>query len=75
MLIRSRLLVCLFLPALSFAGASRNKCSTDPNQWTPIFNGKDLAGWTHIGPGNMTVDDTVFFKEISTRPIQKSGPK
>jgi len=23
--------------------------------WTPLFNGKDLTGWKHVGPGNMTV--------------------
>src|SRR5260370_6709304 len=25
--------------------------------WKPLFNGKDLTGWKHIGPGNMTVED------------------
>lgn len=25
--------------------------------WKPLFNGKDLAGWKHVGPGNMTVED------------------
>lgn len=24
--------------------------------WTQIFNGKDLTGWKHVGPGFMTVD-------------------
>src|SRR5215472_7257247 len=26
-------------------------------QWKPLFNGKDLTGWKHVGPGNMTVEN------------------
>lgn len=25
--------------------------------WRPLFNGKDLTGWKHVGPGEMTVED------------------
>lgn len=25
--------------------------------WRPLFNGKDLTGWKHVGPGNMTVEN------------------
>lgn len=25
--------------------------------WRPLFNGKDLTGWKHVGPGSMTVED------------------
>jgi len=25
--------------------------------WKPLFNGKDLSGWKHVGPGEMTVED------------------
>jgi hypothetical protein len=25
--------------------------------WKSLFNGKDLTGWKHVGPGNMTVED------------------
>src|SRR5437879_11792946 len=25
--------------------------------WKPLFDGKDLTGWKHVGPGNMTVED------------------
>src|SRR6266849_437265 len=28
-----------------------------PPAWKPLFNGKDLAGWKHVGPGSMTVED------------------
>jgi hypothetical protein len=25
--------------------------------WRQLFDGKDLAGWKHVGPGSMTVED------------------
>ncbi len=30
--------------------------STEPS-WTPLFNGRDLAGWEHVGPGGFVVED------------------
>jgi 3-keto-disaccharide hydrolase len=27
------------------------------NEWKQLFNGKDLTGWKHVGPGFMTVED------------------
>jgi hypothetical protein len=29
----------------------------DNNQWRQLFNGKDLTGWKHVGPGSMSVED------------------
>ncbi|MGB7466079.1 MAG: DUF1080 domain-containing protein [Candidatus Acidiferrum sp.] len=26
-------------------------------QWKPLFNGRDLTGWKHVGPGGMTAED------------------
>jgi hypothetical protein len=26
-------------------------------QWKPLFNGSDLTGWKHVGPGGMTAED------------------
>src|SRR5208337_2591543 len=26
-------------------------------EWKPLFNGKDLTGWKHVGPGYMTVEN------------------
>src|SRR5260370_37196288 len=26
-------------------------------EWKQLFNGKDLSGWKHVGPGEMTVGD------------------
>jgi hypothetical protein len=27
------------------------------DQWTPLFNGKDLTGWKQVGPGSHTVEN------------------
>lgn len=29
----------------------------DPHDWRPIFDGKSLEGWEHIGPGKMVLED------------------
>ena len=50
-------LLLLLFSSLCFAGEPSNACKGDPSHWTPIFNGKDLEGWKHVGPGNMTVED------------------
>ena len=37
--------------SLSFA------TSAQKSDWKPLFNGKDLTGWKHVGPGGDTVED------------------
>ncbi len=44
------LFVLLFIALGTFAHAQ----SSD---WKQLFNGKDLVGWKHVGPGEMTVQD------------------
>ncbi|HEY6292757.1 MAG TPA: DUF1080 domain-containing protein [Terriglobia bacterium] len=43
------LLALMAIPALSSA--------QDAGQWKQIFDGKDLEGWEHVGPGDFTVQD------------------
>jgi hypothetical protein len=31
--------------------------------WKPLFNGKDLSGWTHVGPGAVTVENGMLKTE------------
>ena len=31
--------------------------------WTPLFNGKDLTGWEHVGPGKFVVENGVLKTE------------
>ena len=39
------------------AATGQNACTGDPNHWRQIFDGKDLSGWKHVGPGDVTVED------------------
>jgi hypothetical protein len=50
------LLPPLFFAGICLASDLPNACKGDPSHWTPIFNGKDLESWKHVGPGSMTVD-------------------
>jgi hypothetical protein len=50
------LLASLLSPSFAEA-ADRNACQDNPNQWRQLFNGKDLTGWKHVGPGVDTVED------------------
>jgi Domain of Unknown Function (DUF1080) len=42
---------CVGLSCLALAAPPQSK------EWKPLFNGKDLAGWKHVGPGSMAVED------------------
>ena len=35
----------------------KTACKGDPGKWQQLFNGKDLTGWKHVGPGGDTVED------------------
>ena len=34
-----------------------NLIHQDSTQWIQLFNGKDLTGWKHVGPGSMSVEN------------------
>src|SRR5450755_2502775 len=53
----TRLLICICLAACFATAEEKNVCTGDPNQWKQIFDGKDLNGWKHVGPGGMSVED------------------
>jgi len=44
----------LILALLSFATVA---AGAEGGGWKQLFNGKDLTGWKHVGPGGMTVED------------------
>ena len=43
------------LMALIFLSA--NIALAQSSEWKQLFDGKDLVGWKHVGPGEMTVED------------------
>jgi hypothetical protein len=53
---RNFLLTTLALCAL-LALPNRSNSNAPPENWRPLFNGKDLTGWKHVGPGEMTVEN------------------
>lgn len=58
MLKRFILSIFLFAGLVTLAiAADENACKGDPSKWQPVFNGKDLTGWKHVGPGGDTVED------------------
>ncbi len=48
---RSRLCLCLLLVCAPLALWAQS------GDWQQLFNGKDLTGWKHVGPGNHMVED------------------
>jgi hypothetical protein len=46
------LTLAAFSTLLAFAAASPQAPA-----WKSLYNGKDLTGWKHVGPGGMTVED------------------
>ena len=42
---------CIALLCVAIAARTQTK------EWKPLFNGKDLTGWKHVGPGGDTVED------------------
>src|SRR5215470_12212666 len=44
-------LMLLVVVALAVAGSAAEQ------EWKQLFNGKDLTGWKHVGPGSMTVEN------------------
>ena len=40
-------------------------------EWKPLFNGKDLNGWKHVGPGGMTVEDSAKILGVSEPTVKR----
>ena len=47
--------------ALMTWGLLASEClAADPGAWRPLFNGKNLDGWAHVGPGSFVVENGVL---------------
>jgi Domain of Unknown Function (DUF1080) len=51
------LLVAAFPIFATTSDQDQNVCKGDPDHWQQLFNGKDLTGWKHVGPGRDTVEN------------------
>jgi hypothetical protein len=61
---------CLLMPVAlllattpSLAQTDKPTSSSNANSWRPLFNGKDLDGWEHVGPGKMVVENGLIRTE------------
>jgi hypothetical protein len=45
------------------AGFSMNSSAQAAGAWRPLFNGKDLEGWSQVGPGRFVVENGVLKTE------------
>jgi len=41
----------------SLLAAAPRSAPAQSGEWKQLFDGKDLVGWKHVGPGEMTVED------------------
>jgi hypothetical protein len=54
---KSLLIISLSAGVLFLVITSLSACASGPSEWRQLFNGKDLTGWKHVGPGSMSVED------------------
>ena len=73
---RSFLLTAIASLAL-LALPNHSHSNAKPDNWRQLFNGKDLTGWKHVGPGEDTVEDGLIRTPAawasSTGPPKKSA--
>ena len=53
---RFRLVLIILITGLFQAGLVPSS-RAQSGEWKQLFDGKDLVGWKHVGPGEMTVED------------------
>lgn len=66
--VRGLVLSCVMVAALGGAqarGASAQDAgapgaTAQDATWTPLFNGRDLSGWRHVGEGEFVIEDGVL---------------
>lgn len=47
----------LLFSVFCLAQAADSSPAAASGEWKQLFNGKDLTGWKHVGPGGITVED------------------
>jgi len=52
-----------FFLVLTTTAARPTEAPTPAESWRPLFDGKSLDGWEHIGPGKMVLDEGLIRTE------------
>ena len=55
--------LALFVPSNAAAQASQPRDVPGSGAWRPLFDGRTLDGWEHVGPGRFVVEDGVLRTE------------
>ncbi len=57
-MVAGRAILLAFYTGFCFtaSGDDKNACKGDADHWQQLYDGKDLKGWKHVGPGYMTVE-------------------
>lgn len=63
------------LLALAVAGASGSGGGEQKSEWEPLYNGKDLTGWEHVGPGRFVIEDGILKAEGGMGLLWYTGKK
>ena len=50
-------LALIFVVTAALISGSVPLAQAQSAEWKQLFDGKDLVGWKHVGPGEMTVED------------------
>ena len=78
--------ISAFTQSLAFIGDSKNndrqaqiagvsEPNDDSGKWRQLFNGKDLTGWKHVGPGSQYVEDGLIKSEGGMGLLYWTGEK
>jgi hypothetical protein len=54
---RTLLSLCIIISIAIVSVTCTSVGGQDKGQWRQLFNGKDLTGWVHAGPGSMSVEN------------------
>jgi len=55
--VRTMLFLCIITSIVIVSATCTSAGGQDKDQWRQLFNGKDLTGWVHAGPGSMSVEN------------------
>ncbi len=65
----------LAFPAFSNEPVQQENNKKPKEEWRQLFNGKDLTGWKHVGPGNMVVENGMIHGQGGMGLLYRTGEK
>ncbi len=56
-------MLLVLLASIAPSRAERPRDSDPSSDWRPLFDGRSLEGWEHVGPGKFMVEDGLLRTE------------